>query len=76
MPFDTSVWEKPSVGGEVSGIAIETTVALRAVSAALGKLAAIHGVDISVELSAIEDVAEGLHTTFNSLSGWINPDDA
>ncbi len=75
MPFDTRIWERPSVGGDVGGVAIETVVALRAIHAALDKLAAASAVNIKAELDTIEIVMNDLHETFNHLAGWINPND-
>ncbi len=75
MPFKDEVWERPAVGGDVGGIAIDTVAALLAIRTALQKLAGAQSVDISDELDVIQNVSESLDKAFEELSGWIAPYD-
>lgn len=68
MPVNPDRYNQPAKNGDLSGIAINTQVALWAISLALQGLK--NGEDIAENIEQIRTCARELDEIFNRVTGW------
>ena len=69
-PFNDRLWSSPTKQGDVGGMALDVSIAVRNIGQALEKLAKATGTDIGVELTAIDKASADLFKSFEDLTGW------
>lgn len=75
MSFDPVKRDTPAAQYHVADVAIDTTVALYAVSQALQRIAAKSNVDISEYIDEIRELAASLSKKFDDLTGYVADDE-
>ena len=71
MSFDPVKRDTPAAQYHVADVAIDTTVALYAVSQALQRIAEKTNVDISEFVEEIRELAASLSKKFDDLTGYV-----
>lgn len=72
MAISNEVSALPATQGQVAGIAIQATVALRHLVVALTKLRSDPSASIASEIDVISDTADRLSRIFDDLAGWTD----
>ena len=67
MRFDENVWQKPAIQGDVAGIALFASLAIRNLNLAIMKIQS--GEDPEEEIKAAGEMAEELQKVFNDMTG-------
>lgn len=75
MSFDPIKRDTPAAQYHVADVAIDTTVALYAVSQALQRIARKSDVDISDFVEEIDELAKSLSKKFDDLTGYVPDED-
>jgi hypothetical protein len=70
MPVNRELYNSVATKGEVSGVAIISLIAIRALREAIEKLAAKAHVDVAEELASVDQQLIDLNKRFDQLVGW------
>ncbi len=73
-PTDPDLYNKTARNGDVGGVLLNMSIAIRHLATALERVAASSDVDVSIEIGNARNIADASFHQFKRLTGWKDGD--